>query len=72
MNFYIVAQSPGVSNAEGNTKTAKLPIYEEIEMDKSNEIEMDVNNAYESIIIPPSLSAPPVPPATAERLVIDM
>ena len=33
---------------------------------------MDVNNAYESIIIPPSLSAPPVPPITADRLIIDM
>ena len=31
-----------------------------------------MNNAYESIIIPPSLSAPPVPPVTADRLYIDI
>ena len=62
-------QLPGTNSAEGD---AKLRIYDEIEMDKSHEIEMDVNNAYESIIIPPSLSAPPVPPVTADRLIIDM
>ena len=60
-----IIAAPGASSAEGDA------IYEEIEMDKSNEIEMDVNNAYGSIIIPPSLSAPPVPPATADRMVID-
>ena len=49
-----------------------MQIYDEIEMDKTHEIAMDVNNAYESIIIPPSLSAPPVPPITADRLIIDM
>ena len=62
-------QLPGTNSAEGD---AKLQIYDEIEMDKSHEIEMDVNNAYESIIIPPSLSAPPVPPITADRLIVDM
>ena len=31
---------------------------------------MNMNSAYESIMIPPSTSAPPVPPITAERLMI--
>lgn len=35
------------------------------------EIEMDMNNAYESVIIPPSDAAPPVPPVTAERMMVD-
>lgn len=35
------------------------------------EIEMNMNNAYESVIIPPSDSAPPVPPVTAERMMVD-
>lgn len=35
------------------------------------EIEMDMNNAYESVIIPLLDSAPPVPPVTAERVMVD-
>ena len=62
-----IIAAPCASSAEG---VANLRMYDEI--DKSNEIEMDVNNAYASIIIPPSLSAPSARPVTADRMVIDM